>query len=311
MKTFIDQRFFCILTEYTEILFFRFLSERLFIFKQRLADVHQPKQLQGFADLGKPNKIWAIPAIHSAVDKLLPLHDAILDNIQPGDRIVYHGNYTGYGAQAVDTVEEILAFRRLVLAMPGMIPSDFIYLRGTQEEMLNKLLQLQFAPNPSDVLLWMLGNGISSTLQAYGISPHDGIEACRRGIMDLTRWTNSIRLRIRAHDGHETWMNQMKRAAYTQEGSVEAPLLFIHAGLNANKPLNDQGDSLWWDGECFESIQHAYKPFNKVIRGYDPAHKGMRMNCITATLDDGCGFGGQLVCAGFDQSGQVDTFFER
>ncbi len=266
--------------------------------------------LQGFASLGKPNRIWAVPAIHSAVERLLPLHDAILEHIRPGDRIVYHGNYTGYGVHAVETVEEILMFRRLVLSMPGMVPSDFTYLRGTQEEMMQKLLQLQFAPNPSDVLLWMLGNGFSSTLKSYDICQHDGIEACRLGIMALTKWTNCVRQKIRAHAGHETFMNQMQRGAFTDEDS-EGPLLFIHAGLNAHKPLYEQGDSLWWDGETFDSIQEAYRPFDKVVRGYDPAHRGMKMNCVTATIDDGCGFGGQLVCAGFEQDGQVSAIFEQ
>lgn len=273
--------------------------------------MQQTKPHSGFVDLGQPRRIWAIPAIHSAVEELLPLHDAILESIRPGDRILYHGNYTGYGEQAIETIEEILAFRRMVLAMPSMIPNDFIYLRGTQEEMLNKLLQLQFAPNPSDVLLWMLGHGLSPTLQAYGISSHDGIEACRRGIMDITRWTHSVRQKIRSHDGHEKLMNTMKRAAFTDLKNSDSPLLFVHAGLNAHRSLDDQGDSLWWDGDCFDSIHEPYKPFEKVIRGYDPAHKGMKMNCVTATLDDGCGFGGQLVCAAFSQNGQVEALFEQ
>ncbi len=268
------------------------------------------KPTQGFANLGKPNKIWAVPAIHSAVERLIPLHDAILENIKPGDRIVYHGNYTGYGQHAVGTMEELLMFRRLVLAIPGMIPSDFVYLRGTQEEMMQKLLQLHFAPNPSDVLLWMLGSGLAPTLQNYGISQHDGIEACRLGIMAITKWTHCVRAKIRDHAGHETLMNHMQRAAFTSN-DAQSPLLFVHAGLNVHKPLAEQGDSLWWDGDCFDAISEAYKPFDKVVRGYDPAHKGMKMNCITATLDDGCGFGGMLVCAGFDQTGQVTNIFEN
>lgn len=254
-------------------------------------------------NLGNAERVWAVPAIHSATDKLTTIHDEILEHLGPGDRIVYLGNFTGYGDQAVACMDELLAFRRLVLSMRGMIPSDVVYLRGAQEEMLQKLLQLQFAQNPSDVLLWMLGNGLSPTLTSYGISPHDGIEACRMGTMSITKWTHSIREAIRKHGGHETLLNQTQRAAFTPL-EADSPLLFVHAGINAHKPLDDQGDSLWWDGDNFESIHARYDPFHKVVRGYDPAHKGMHLNCVTATLDDGCGFGGELICAGFE-NGQV------
>ncbi len=266
----------------------------------------QKTSRHGFVNLGNPRQIWAIPAIHSAAEDLTLLHDRILKHIQPGDRIVYLGNYTGYGDNATHSIEEILAFRRLVLSIRGMIPSDIIYIKGVQEEMLSKLLQLQFAPNPSDVLLWMLGNGLSTTLNDYGICPHDGIEACRRGIMDITRWTQSIRAKIRAHAGHEDFMVSQCRGAYTCTDSHISPLLFVHAGLNIGKPLEEQGDSLWWEAQNFDAINTAYAPFEKVVRGYDPAHKGMNLNCVTATIDDGCGFGGKLVCAGFGADGQVN-----
>lgn len=263
------------------------------------------QQAHGFKNLGKARHAWAIPAVHADVDALMAIHDQILERIAPGDRIVYHGNYTGYGADAVRTIDEILTFRRLVLSMRGMIPQDFVYLRGVQEEMWQKLLQLQFAPDPSNVLLWMLGNGMSTTFQSYGICPHEGIEACRLGIMNLTKWTAHIRARLRAHAGHEIFMNQQQRGAFTQQ-DTDAPLLFVHAGINVSKPLAEQGDSLWWDGESFGTIQDRYDPFHKVVRGYDPAHRGLHLNCVTATIDDGCGFGGDLVCGGFDaQAGEI------
>lgn len=270
-----------------------------------------PDSQAGFVNLGNPTQIWAIPAIHSAVEDLTPLHDTILSNIKAGDRVVYLGNYTGFGDAAIDTVNEILAFRRLVLSIPGMLPSDIVYLKGMQEEMWHKLLQLQFASNPTDVLLWMLGNGLSATLDDYGICPHNGIEACRRGIMDITRWTQQIRAKIREQAGHETFMTSQYRAAYTCTDKHASPLLFVHAGLNVGKPLHEQGDSLWWESQNFEAINTPYAPFQKVVRGYDPAHKGMNINCVTATIDDGCGFGGNLVCAGFGADGQVGEILQN
>ncbi len=267
------------------------------------------KETKNFVELGFPHKVWALSAIHSDVDKLSRMHDALLERIQPGDKIVYLGNYSGYQGNATECIDEILSFRRRVLCIPGVIPNDLVYLRGAQEEMLQKLLQLQFAPNPSDVLLWMLGHGMAGTLQAYGISPHDGIEACRHGIMGVTKWTSAIRAKIRSHAGHETFQNHLIQAAYT---SVQGdyPILFVHAGIDCSKALSDQGDRLWWGCKTFSNISSPYEPFQKVVRGFDPARGGLHLNCVTATLDGGCGFGGTLICTAFGGDGEVQEILE-
>lgn len=262
-----------------------------------------------YAKIGQPQTVWTVPAIHGQLDELTRLHDYIFQHIKPGDRIIYHGNYTGYGDHSVACIDEILTFRRMVLARPGMISTDFVYLRGQQEIIWEKLLQLQFAQNPEDVLLWMLGNGLSNTLYDYGLSPHDGIEACKNGIMGLTRWTNVIRKALRANAAHEVFLNQLKRMAYTDQDAAH-PMLFVHAGLNPAHTLHDQGDHIWWATDEFKSIDEAYKPFEKVVRGFDPDHSGMHLNCITATVDDGCGFGGKLISVGFDADGAVNTILE-
>lgn len=262
-----------------------------------------------YAGIGRPSAVWTVPAVHGHFEELTRLHDHILERVKPGDRVIYHGNYTGYGPQSVACISEILTFRRMVLAIPGMIPSDIVYLRGQQELIWEKLLQLPFAPDPTNVLLWMLGNGLSSTLYDYGLSPHDGIEACKHGVIGLTKWTNTIRKALRARDGHEIFMNQLKRAAYTDQDSPY-PILFIHAGLNPCQTLHEQGDQIWWASEEFKSIEEAYKPFEKVVRGFDPEHNGLHLNGTTATIDDGCGFGGKLVSVSFEQDGSVGSILE-
>ncbi|MCB9991643.1 MAG: hypothetical protein H6867_09815 [Rhodospirillales bacterium] len=240
---------------------------------------------------------------------MMALHDELYGMIEPGDRIVYHGNYSGYGAATVETIDEILTFRRMVLSIPGMKPSDIIYLRGSQEEMWQKLLQLQFAPNPSDVLLWMLGNGMSSSLEAYGISPHDGIIAAQEGVMALTRWTGRIREAIRRRPGHDVFSTQLRPAAFT-DAQTGFPMLFVHGGINPETSLESQGDSFWWPHNDFNAIHLPYAPFSKVVRGFDPRHRGLHLNCVTATIDGGCGFGGALVCAGFAPEGDVVELLE-
>lgn len=262
-----------------------------------------------FTSLGRPEKIWTVPAIHGDIEALTKIHDALLTRFQVGDRIVYHGNYTGYGDHSVACINEILTFRRMVLSIPGVRPSDFVYLKGGQEEIWSTLFQLPFAPDPTNVLLWMLGNGLSKTLYSYGISPHDGIEACRYGVMGVTKWTGKIRHAVRQHAGHETFANQLRSAAFTDKESAY-PMLFVHAGLDAAKPLHSQREELWWASDEFDAIESAYAPFEKVVRGYDPQHRGLYLNCITATVDDGCGFGGKLISVGLHQDGSVAEILE-
>ena len=262
-----------------------------------------------FHALGSPERIWAISAIHGELDRLMGMHDAILERFNVGDKLVYLGNYTGYSEDSAACVEEIITFRRLILSIPGVRCSDLSYLRGAQEEMWQKLLQLQFAPDPTNVLLWMLSNGLSNTLYSYGLSPHDGIEACRNGIMGISRWIEQVRTAMRKHAGHEIFGTELKRAAHTsQQGDY--PMLFVNSGIDVRRSLEDQGDRLWWYGEHFTKINAAYDPFQKVVRGYDPTHKGVHLNCATATIDGGAGFGGSVVCAAFEQDGNVAELLE-
>lgn len=257
-----------------------------------------------FASLGTARRIWAISAIHGEADRLMDLHDQLFQVIRPGDRVVYMGNYMGHGEAPCETLDEMLTFRRSVLALPGMMPQDFIYLRGHQEEMWEKLQQLQFAPNPKAVLMWMLNNGISSTLESYHVNPNEGLRMAGEGVMSLTRWTASIRSAIRRKPGHDIFQCQLRRAAFTTPDDSH-PILFVHAGVNPDRPLQDQGDALWWGGQNFSAITHPYAPFSKVIRGFDPNHAGLHINCVTTTIDGGCGFGGDLICAGFESNGEI------
>lgn len=262
-----------------------------------------------FSVLGRPNKIWAISSIHADVDRLMSIHDALFERFTPGDRLVYLGNYTGYGMQSRETVDELLVFRRLLLAQPGMQASDITYLRGAQEELWQKLTQLHFAPNPIDTLLWIMGSGMGNTMQSYDISAHDGIMAAREGTLSLTKWTSKVREALRVHAGHDCFMTHSKRAAYTSYDG-RTPILFVNSGLDPQRSLDQQEDNLWWAGETFSDMTEKYDPFEKVIRGFDPNHKGVHLNCVTATLDGGCGFGGSLVAASMCPEGNMMEMLE-
>jgi hypothetical protein len=253
-----------------------------------------------FAPLGKPMRIWAVGAVHGEVDRLAALHDRIAPQFRAGDRLVYLGNFIGRGPTILETVDELLAFRREALALPGMMVGDLVYLRGAQEEMWQKLLQLQFAPNPPEVLSWMLGQGVEATLRAYGGRPEEGLKAARDGAVQLTRWTNRLRESIRAAPGHNNLYTVLKRAAFCDAG-----VLLVSAGLDIDRPLAAQGDSFWWGGSRFAAIDGPYETFRRVVRGFDAANEGVKIADVTASLDGGCGRGGNLAAALFHPEGEI------
>ena len=262
--------------------------------------------------MGMPERIWSISSIHGESERLMALHDCLLRVVRPGDRIVYHGNYIGHGTKGAQTIDELLTFRRLVLSIPGMMASDIVYLRGGQEEMWEKLQQLQFAPNPTHVIKWMLERGIGATLESYGLAVRDGITAAREGVMSITKWTRQMRETIKRRPGHEVFMTHLRRAAFTnfEAGKDNTPLLFVNAGIDPARALTEQGDNFWWSKKSFNAINLPYAPFGKIVRGFDPDHKGIHLNCVTATIDGGCGFGGSMVYAGFDRNGSVFDIVE-
>jgi serine/threonine protein phosphatase 1 len=254
-----------------------------------------------FATLRGESRVWAIAAIHGQVDQLAVLHCQLSQKFQPGDQIVYLGNYSGHGRSVRQTIDELLLFRRAILAREGSDCADIVFLRGAQEEMWQKLLQLQFAPNPLEVLQWMVGQGIEPTIEAYGASVQEAILASRDGTLSLTRWTSQLRQNLRVHDGHATLMSVLRHAAFTENSS----LLFVHAGIDPQRPLSAQSDSFWWGGSGFASIDHPYGGYRRVIRGFDRSHNGLQETPFTMSIDGGCGFGGNLMAVQFGPDGSL------
>lgn len=246
-----------------------------------------------FAVLRRARRVWAVAAVHGEAERLARLHDEIADRFEHGDRIVYLGNVLGRGPAIRETLEEVLTFRLRVLALPGAAACDVAYLRGSQEEMWQKLLQIQFAQNPSEVLTWMLSQGVGATLAAYGGTVAHGLQAAREGALSLTRWTSGLRAGMRHHPGHEAWVASLRRAAMTAEGT----LLFVHAGIDPTRPLAAQSDSFWWGGGDLTALAEPFEGFRRVIRGFDRHHPGIAEGRHAATIDGGCGFGGPLLAA--------------
>jgi serine/threonine protein phosphatase 1 len=264
------------------------------------------KDRDKFAVLHAARRVWAVAAIHGDADRLVRLHDTLAGRLNPGDRLVYLGNFLGYGSQIRETVDELLDFRRRLLAQPLVFTYDIAYLRGAQEEMWHKLLQLQFAPNPREVLAWMLNQGVGATLAAYGGNVQQGAASARDGALATTRWTGTLRSAMQAYPGHFQMMSALRRAAYTDDHN----LLFVSGGLDPERPLSQQSDTFWWGTAGFARLDHAYGGFARIVRGYDRSHGGPQSGTFSTTIDAGCGFGGPLVAACFRPSGDVDDLIE-
>lgn len=253
-------------------------------------------------------RLWTIGAIHGDVDHLRAMHDALAGRIEPDDRLVYLGDILGYGSAIIETVDELLHFRATFLARPPFVhPDNFICLRGQQEEVWQKLLQLQFAVNPVEVLEWAFGHGADATLRAYGGDPDIAIACARGGPVAITRWAGEMRDAMRAHPGHMALLSSLRRAVWTDDGS----LLFVNAGIDPKKPVARQSDAFWWGNSKFDRIDAPYAGFRTVVRGLDPVRRGFAMTPWTLTVDGGCGAGGHLMAVCLAPDGQILDRLDR
>jgi serine/threonine protein phosphatase 1 len=259
-----------------------------------------------FARLRGARRVWAVSSVHGEVGRLLRLHDQIGERFAQGDRLVYLGNYLGHGEDVGATINELLDFRRRVLGRTNGFACDVVYLRGAQEEMWQKLLQLQFAPNPTELLSWMVRAGVEATVRAYGGDLRQGFAAARDGPRTITRWTSGLRAAMNAAEGHSTLFAALRHAALTQEKG----LLFVHAGVEPRRPLNAQGDAFWWGAVDILELTAPFAEFRRIVRGYDRERRGIVQAQFGISVDGGAGRGGPLQAACIAADGTVVDFCE-
>jgi serine/threonine protein phosphatase 1 len=256
-----------------------------------------------FSCLQDAARIWVIGSIHGNLTGLKAIHRGIFSHIKRDDKFIYLGNYYGDSDQIIETIDDLLLTRREIMSMPSVyMPEDFIYLRGAKEEMFSKLLQIQFSPNPAEVMDWLLEHGMGKVLSAYGSSAEEARSVSHQGTMAMTKWTGAIRRVIYSHLGHSNLASHLRRAAFTGDGK----LLFVHASVDVKRPLTMQKDNFWWDHGTFDMIEQPYSGFSKIIRGYDHQKRGSDFNSLhRITLDGGSGRGGKLEAICISAEGEV------
>jgi serine/threonine protein phosphatase 1 len=251
-------------------------------------------------------RVWAIASINGAAQRLVRLHDTISNQFQEEDRIVYLGNYVGYGNAVLATIDELLNFRRRVLGRRRGFACDVVFLRGAQEEMWQKLLQLQFAPNPREVLQWMVGAGMEATVRAYGGDLRQGFAAARDSPLTITRWTGALRNAMNATPGHTALFSALRHAAFTEEEGV----LFVHAAIDPSRPLAAQGDAFWWGRDDILELSESFEGFRRVVRGIDREQRSFIERNFAVSLNGGTGPFGRLTAACFGARGEVLELIE-
>jgi serine/threonine protein phosphatase 1 len=246
-------------------------------------------------------RVWAIGAIHGDAHRLTRLHDLIGERFAEGDRVVYLGNFTGHGEAVLAAIGELLDFRRRVIGRDRGFACHVVVLRGAQEEMWHKLLQLQFAANPAEVLRWMADAGLAATLRAYGGELRQGLAAARDGPQSITRWTNTLRAAMNAAPGHRMLFSALRHAAFTEGRG----LLFVAASVDPARPVGAQGDAFWWGRHDLLDLDAAFDGFRRVVRGVEQQPRGLVEGKFAVSLDGGAGRGGRLVAACFGPGGSV------
>lgn len=255
-----------------------------------------------FALLSPGGRIWAIAAIRGDADRLKTLHRRLAERFQVGDRVVYLGDVLGMGPAIREAVDELLRFRRWVLATPPFThPADVVVLRGSQEEMWRTLLQVQFAAQPEEVLDWMVGRGVERTVEAYGGRFSDAVIAARNGPTALSQWTAPLRRAVRAAPGHGEFAAMLLRAALTTNKHV----LLVNAGLDPSLVLAEQGDRFWWDSSGPERMTGPYPEAALVVRGSDPRRRGFEHYGTWLNIDGGSGTGGPLNAVCISSMGEI------
>lgn len=245
-------------------------------------------KIGSFVPMIAPRTIWVISSLQGKLEGLDLLHEIVLSRFQAGDRLIYTGNMIGATHENLEVLDALVSFRRLLLALPSVVPSDFIYLRGAQEEMFQKLFQLTYAPNPADILQWIYAHGGREIIEDYGLDPEEALRAARNGPMKIQQWIGKLRAAHYQHHGHMKLLMELKRAAYAADLSGQAlGTLVVSAGLKRRVSPDRQGDSFWWGGKHFNDVDLPYEEFSRIVRGYDPLHQGLKIGTSILSLDKG------------------------
>ena len=217
-----------------------------------------------FQELKNVNQIWAIGSLHSSLESFQSIKKYILSNFNKQDKLIFLGNVIGFGDKSKEIISEILDLRFYLMAKFKLKHEDIIFLRGAQEEMFSKLLQLQIAPNPIEIIDWIFSHGVDKTIISYNFNPDEFKKVASQGTLKINKLTSELNNQISLNHGHKEFFSNLKHAAYSETKEV----LFVNRGVDISRPLSAQYDCFWWGYQNFSLINKPYNSFKRIVRGY-------------------------------------------
>ncbi len=217
-----------------------------------------------FHEFVNTDRIWAIGSIHSSLDSFQSIKKYIFSNFKYGDKLIFLGNLIGYNNSSKEIITDVLSLRFNLMAKFNLDHEDIVFLRGAQEEMFSKLLQLQIAPNPSEIIDWIFSHGVDQTLSSYNFEPDQFRNIATQGTIQINKLTSKLNKKILGLPGHKEFFSNLKHAAFSETMEV----LFVNRGVDLSRPLSAQNDCFWWGYQNFSLINKPYKTFKRIVRGY-------------------------------------------
>lgn len=195
--------------------------------------------------------IYAVGDIHGRKDLLDKLLSNILADFAASKaqasfalsgRIVFLGDYVDRGPDSRGVISALVS-----LNAPEL---EIICLKGNHEAVMLSALE-----DTSTFRDW-LRHGGGETLQSYGVTGDPNAEP---DVLEASR----LAFRKKLPASHKTFLENLPAS------HERAPLFFVHAGVNPNKPLNmqDEDDFLW----IREAFLSSRKPLEAIIvHGHTP-----------------------------------------
>ena len=239
-----------------------------------------------FVEITNPQKIWAIGSIHSRLNAFNSIKDYLLDKFEKDDYLIFLGNVIGLGDESRRTLSSVIDLRNKLMSKFQIEAKKIIFLRGAQEEMLLKLLQLQTAPNPRDIIKWMFEHGVDKTINSYGFDKNEIIDISNQGTLSISKWTGKLNNLISLEPGHKEYFTNLKHAAFSESKKI----LFLNRGVDVSRPLSAQNDCFWWGYQNFSDLSKPYNSFVRIVRGY----KSSKLNKLENAKNS-------IVCSLFQQ----------
>ena len=263
-----------------------------------------------FVELNKSSKIWAIGSIHSNLNSFNSIKKYITNNFNYDDKLIFLGNVIGLGDNSKETLSSVIDLRFKLMSKFKLKPDTIVFLRGAQEEMFSKLLQLQLAPNPTEIVDWIFEHGVNKTINSYGFSEDEVKNIASSGTIKISRWTANLNRSLQMHPGHSEYFLNLKHAAYSRTKKI----LFVNRGVDITRPLSAQNDCFWWGYQNFSKIQEPYKTFLRIVRGYESKHinhSDILHNNVICTLFKQPLTNKNILCGIFTENGEILDLFEN